>query len=124
MAVGIVALALTGALTAWGSILLLVPALFGTRVCMALWMADSMRQRALPAASTDRALGTARTNAEARDLRRWNAILDELAAQHEATAELFQLRPFRGLSTAPHAIVQPAGEEPEPALAALSPVSP
>ncbi len=126
MAVGIVALALTGALTAWGSILLLVPALFGTRVCMALWMADTMRQRALGPATSDRGLPPARTSAETRDLRRWNAVLEELAAQYETTAELFQLRPFRGLSTAPHAVVAPACSDApgKPPIAALSPVSP
>lgn len=93
---------------------------------MALWMADTMRQRALPAAASDRALPPARTSAETRDLRRWNAVLDELAAQHEATAELFQLRPFRGLSTAPHAVVQPTPNDvtAKPPIAALSPVSP
>ncbi len=93
--VGVLALAVSGGLTAWATAVLLIPAMFATRLCMALWIADDIRQRALPPASSLPA--TTLTAAHARDLRRWATLQVELRRLHETTAERFVLRPFRGL---------------------------
>lgn len=113
MGAGAIALHVAGLLATWGYALLLLPALLGTRVCMAMWIADNLRQRELPASRAEQAQLVARAAAELRDLARWQKILRELEGQRDAVAEQFQLRPFRGLSPAR------ATEASQPALTAV-----
>jgi hypothetical protein len=100
LSAGAIALHVAGVLATWGYALLLLPALVGTRVCVAMWIADNLRQRELPASRAEQAQAQARVAAEARDLVRWQRILRELEAQRDAVIERFSLRPFRGLSPA------------------------
>lgn len=113
---GAIALHVAGMLTAWGYALLLLPALFGTRVCMAMWVADNLRQRQLPASRAEQAQVQARAAAEARDLARWGRILRELEAQRDAVIERFSLRPFRGLSPARAGDASCSGLAPLPSI--------
>jgi hypothetical protein len=110
---GAIALHVAGLLAAWGYALLLLPALVGTRVCMAMWVADNLRLHELPAARAEEAQRSARVAAEMRDLGRWMKILRELELQRDAVEAHFSLLPFRGLSPA-----RP-NESSEPALAVV-----
>ncbi len=98
LGVGALALAISGNLTAWATAVLLIPALFATRLCMTLWIADTLNRRALPPAS-DLPPSTM-TAAQVRDERRWQAVLTDLQRLHENAAERLMLRPFRGMGTA------------------------
>lgn len=93
---GVVALALaiSGSLTAWATAVLLLPAMFATRLCTTLWVADTIHRRALPPAELPASTLCA---TELRDQLRWQAVLAELQQLHENVAERLMLRPFRGM---------------------------
>ena len=98
LGIGALALAVSGNLTAWATAVLLIPGLFATRLCTALWLADNMRRKALPPAG--RALPASTQSAAAvRDGRRWASVVADLQRLHETTAERFVVRPFRGLGS-------------------------
>jgi hypothetical protein len=98
LGVGALALAISGSLTAWATAVLLIPALFATRLCMTLWIADTLSRRQtvarpeLPAATV--------SAAQVRDERRWALVLAGVQQLHENAAERLMLRPFRGMGTA------------------------
>lgn len=98
MGIGALAMAITGGLTAWATAVLLLPALFAARLCMALWIADSLRRRT----QTSRPMlpESTRSATRIRDQRRWSAALSSLDMLYENTAERLVLRPFRGLGGA------------------------
>ena len=97
LGVGGLALAISGSLTAWATAVLLIPALFAARLCMTLWIAETLnRRRALPPADLPAStLGAA----QLRDDRRWQTVLDDLQQLHENAAERLTLRPFRGMGS-------------------------
>ena len=99
LGIGALALAISGSLTAWATAVLLLPALFATRLCMTLWVAETLGRRALPPPPSDLPTATL-TAAQVRDERRWDHVLAGLQALHENTAERLMLRPFRGLGSA------------------------
>ncbi|MEM6291528.1 MAG: hypothetical protein AAGA54_09695 [Myxococcota bacterium] len=106
MAVGVLAMAVTGGLTAWATAVLLIPAMFATRLCMTLWIADNMqRQRALPPADLPAHTLDA---AQVRDRRRWSSLQTDLEALHELTMHRFVVQPFRGLSGGARLALAPA----------------
>jgi hypothetical protein len=110
---GAIALHVAGLLAAWGYAVLLLPALLGTRVCMAMWVADNLRRYELPAARAEEAQRSARAAAEMRDLGRWTKILRDLEVQRDVVEAHFSLLPFRGLSPAR------ANESSEPVIAIM-----
>jgi hypothetical protein len=95
---GAIALYLMGLLVTWGVALLVLPAIVGTRMCLAMWIDGNLRQ--LPPARAEQAQHTARAAAETRDLSRWHRVLREFELQRDLVEERFALRPFRGLSPA------------------------
>jgi|GEM_PF-2340038 len=96
LGVGALALAISGSLTAWATAVLLIPALFASRLCMTLWIADTInRRRALPSSDLPAATLSA---AQVRDERRWRAVLAGLEHLHLHAAQRLMLRPFRGMS--------------------------
>lgn len=98
LGVGALALAISGSLTAWATAVLLIPALFATRLCMTLWIADTLSRRQGPARAE---LPPATLSAaQVRDDRRWASVLAGLQQLHENAAERLMLRPFRGMGTA------------------------
>ncbi len=97
LGIGALALAISGNLTAWATAVLLIPALFAARLCMTLWVADTLGRRVAPAAALPEAT---RPAAQARDGRRWMAVLEGLDQLHESATERLMLRPFRGLGSA------------------------
>ncbi len=106
MAVGVLAMAVTGGLTAWATAVLLIPAMFATRLCMTLWIADNMkRRRALPPAGLPSHTLDA---AQVRDGRRWASLQTDLERLHELTLQRFVLQPFRGLSGGARLALAPA----------------
>ncbi|MCR9164445.1 MAG: hypothetical protein ACE37F_06585 [Nannocystaceae bacterium] len=102
LGVGALALAISGNLTAWATAVLLLPALFATRLCMTLWIADTLsrRQGSAPAALPPATLSAA----QVRDDRRWASVLAGLQQLHEDAAQRLMLRPFRGMGTAATAL--------------------
>ena len=97
LGVGGLALAISGSLTAWATAVLLIPALFATRLCMTLWIAETLNRRALPPADLPPSTLSA---AQVRDDRRWQSVLADLQQLHENAAERLMLRPFRGMGSA------------------------
>ena len=99
--VGALALGISGSLTAWATAVLLLPAMFATRLCMTLWVADTIHRRALPSADLPESTLSA---TELRDQERWQAVLGGLQQLHENVAERLMLRPFRGMGSATSAL--------------------
>lgn len=96
LGVGALALGISGSLTAWATAVLLLPAMFATRLCMTLWVADTIHRRALPPADLPASTLSA---TEARDQERWQAVLTGLQQLHENVAERLTLQPFRGMGS-------------------------
>ncbi len=86
--VGALALGVSGSLTAWATAVLLLPAMFATRLCMTLWVADTIHRRALPPADLPESTLSA---TEVRDQERWQAVLTGLEQLHENAAERLML---------------------------------
>lgn len=103
LGVGALALAISGSLTAWATAVLLLPAMFATRLCMTLWVANTIHRRTLPPAELPASTLSA---TELRDQMRWQAVLTGLQQLHENVAERLMLQPFRGMGcpTAPLAL--------------------
>ncbi|MGH1345019.1 MAG: hypothetical protein ACRBN8_25895 [Nannocystales bacterium] len=95
-AAGALTLSIAGSLTAWATAILLLPAMFATRLFMTLWVADTIHRRALPAGELPESTQSA---TEVRDQERWQAVLDGLQNLHENVAERLMLRPFRGMGS-------------------------
>jgi len=96
LGVGALTLGITGSLTAWATAVLLLPAMFATRLCMTLWVADTIHRRALPPADLPESTLSA---THVRDQERWQAVLTGLQQLHENVAERLMLRPFRGMGS-------------------------
>ncbi len=96
LGVGALALSISGSLTAWATAVLLLPAMFATRLCMTLWVANTIHRRALPPA--DLPVSTLSAT-EARDQERWQAVLTGRQQLHENVAERLMLQPFRGMGS-------------------------
>lgn len=95
LGVGALALAVSGNLTAWATAVLMIPAMFAARLCMTLWVANTLGHRPCVRALPEATL----TAAQVRDERRWSNVLSDLQTLHETTAERLMLRPFRGLGS-------------------------
>jgi len=109
MGIGALALAISGSLTAWATAVLLIPALFATRLCMTLWIADTLGRRGQETSGLPTETASA---IDVRDRRRWQRVLGGLEQLHENAAERLTLQQFRGISSAP----APLALGPAPAL--------
>ncbi len=109
LGVGATALAISGSLTAWATAVLLLPAMFATRLCMTLWVADTIHRRARQPSDLPESTLSA---TEVRDQERWQAVLNGLQHLHGNVAERLMLRPFRGMGSA----VTPLALGPAPPL--------
>lgn len=96
LGLGVLALGISGSLTAWATAILLLPALFAARLCMTLWIAETVHRRALPPSDLPASTLSA---AQLRDQQRWQAVLADLQQLHEDVAERLMLRPFRGMGS-------------------------
>jgi hypothetical protein len=98
MGMSAVGLGMTGALSVWAQVLLLLPAIAIWRVCLALDLARDMRLQARLRAALRPSRAMARTHAD--DDGRWNGLVEQIAAQRDAVAERARMRPFRSPGSA------------------------
>ena len=103
MGVGSAGLELAGLLSAWGEVMLLIPALMAWRMCIALRIVTDFRRQAMFDAQREQleARREAIANAHAKDLERWSEVERNIEAQRDAVAEQIRLRPFRSQGAIP-----------------------
>lgn len=102
--VGAAGLELSGLLSAWGQVLLLIPAFMAWRMCMALRIAGSLRQQARLRIGEDPAVARTRRRTRRQEEKRWQRLCEVLTAQRDAVAERFTLRPFRSPGAQPGSV--------------------
>lgn len=115
MGLGSAGLELAGLLSAWGEIMLLIPALMAWRMCIALRIVTDFRRQAALDAQREQlqARREAIANAHTKDLERWSAVERTIEAQRDAVAEQLHLRPFRSQGPIPGTVGY-VGVEPLP----------
>jgi hypothetical protein len=101
MGIGSLGLELAGVLSAWGQILLLIPAFMAWRICMVLRFASDLRREGVRQSAPEQALARERARIRGRDREQWNAAIEELATHRDSVAERFCLRPFRSPGQVP-----------------------